>query len=214
MKTGAVMANSLFPAAAISRLRMRTDGAGVSTLVAACGCPLRCRMCINPCTWDGSIKPRMLTAEELYRAVEIDNLYFLSTGGGITFGGGEPLLYADFIREFARIIPEGWAINAETSLCVPHENVETAAQCVGHFYVDIKDTNPDIYRAYTGAEIDTALENLRLLIGMAGPERITVRLPLIKGFNTAADVDKSERILSEMGVTMFDRFEYIDKGKV
>jgi len=206
--------SSKFPLAAISRLRMMTDGEGITTLVTACGCPLRCRMCINPETWNGKVSPRLITPEELYAAVKVDGLYFISTGGGVTFGGGEPQLHSEFIREFREIIPAEWAINAETCLNIPVECVSTAAKGVGHFYVDIKDTNPAIYRAYTGREVQPALDNLRLLLELAGAERVTVRLPLIKGFNTGYDVDKSERFLSDMGVTLFDRFEYIDKGKV
>ena len=37
-----------FPLMALSRHRLGTDGRGVTTLVAAHGCPLACRMCLNP----------------------------------------------------------------------------------------------------------------------------------------------------------------------
>ena len=37
----------IFPLLALSRLRMGTDGKGVTTLIAGAGCPLRCRWCIN-----------------------------------------------------------------------------------------------------------------------------------------------------------------------
>ena len=36
------------PLIGISRLRIRTDGHGVTTLVAFHGCPLRCKYCLNP----------------------------------------------------------------------------------------------------------------------------------------------------------------------
>ena len=84
----------------ISRLRTYTDSEGVSTLVACTGCTLRCAYCINPTSWDKSIKPHNLNIDELYDNVKRDNLYFLATGGGIVFGGGEPLIYSDFIKEF------------------------------------------------------------------------------------------------------------------
>ncbi len=41
------MAEPLYPLLRIERLRMGTDGAGVTTLVAGAGCPLSCRWCIN-----------------------------------------------------------------------------------------------------------------------------------------------------------------------
>lgn len=197
-----------FPLAALSRLRMMTDGEGVTTLAAAAGCPLECRYCINPEIRDGSIKPKNITAQELLELVRIDSLYFIATGGGITFGGGEPLLYAGFIKEFRSICPTQWRINAETSLYVPEASVRIAAECTDRFYVDIKDINPGIYGAYTGGDVRLPLKNLKLLIRLCGAERITVRLPLIPGFNTDADRDRSEKLLSEMGITRFDRFEY------
>ena len=75
---------------AIIRHRIPTDGDGVTTLVGLKGCPLACKYCLNPQC--GTAKSERLTADELYEKVRIDDLYFIATGGGITFGGGEPLL--------------------------------------------------------------------------------------------------------------------------
>ena len=207
------MSETVFPLAAVSRLRMMTDGTGVTTLVAASGCPLRCRYCINPETWNGNISPRAVSPEELLELVKTDSLYFIATGGGVTFGGGEPLLHSGFIKEFRTLCPEEWNICAETSLCVPESDIETAAECINSFFVDIKDADPGIYRAYTGGDVTIPLKNLKRLIDLCGSERITVRLPLIPGYNTDADRDKSEELLSDMGVTRFDRFEYTIKDK-
>ena len=130
---------------------MATDGTGVTALVAAQGCPLDCRYCINqPSKTFGCEKN--LTPAELYDRVKKDGLYYSATGGGVTFGGGEPLLHAGFIAAFRRIIPAEWHIYAETSLCVPEECVRAAARCVDRFFVDIKDTDPSVYRTYTGGD--------------------------------------------------------------
>ncbi|MBQ3258767.1 MAG: radical SAM protein [Oscillospiraceae bacterium] len=198
-----------FPTAAISRLRMATDGEGVTTLVCACGCPLRCAYCINKFTWDESAKVNRYTPQELYDKVKLDSLYFEATGGGVTFGGGEPLLYADFFPQFRALCGTRWKLYAETSLCVPESNVRTAAQVMDGFIVDVKDTDPDIYLAYTGKEVSTALNNLRLLAALTDPARIRVRLPLIPGYNTDENRKKSEAILRDMGITDIDRFNYV-----
>ena len=60
------MTEAIFPTAAVSRLRMATDGEGITTLVCAVGCPLRCAYCINRFTWDETAKPEHLSAQELY----------------------------------------------------------------------------------------------------------------------------------------------------
>ena len=196
------------PVIACSRLRMQTDGQGITTLVCFHGCPLRCRYCINKFSFDPETNREMLTAREIYDRVKQDALYFLATGGGVTFGGGEPLLYAPVLAAFREICGPDWHLCAETSLSVPWENVETAAGCIDHFYVDCKDTDPDIYRRYTGQDNALMLANLRRLVDLVGPERIMVRLPLIPEFNTDADREKSERRLREMGLQHFDRFTY------
>ena len=186
---------------------MATDGTGVTALVAAQGCPLDCRYCINqPSKTFGCEKN--LTLAELYDRVKKDGLYYSATGGGVTFGGGEPLLHADFIAEFRGIIPAEWHIYAETSLYVPADRVRTAARAVDHFFVDIKDTDPSVYRAYTGGDVNKALDNLKLLLSLAGAGRITVRLPLIPGFNTEDGRKRSAAYLESVGVTDIDLFDY------
>lgn len=187
---------------------MATDGTGVTALVAAQGCPLDCRYCINqPSKTFGCEKN--LTPAELYDRVKKDGLYYSATGGGVTFGGGEPLLHAGFIAAFRRIIPAEWHIYAETSLCVPEECVRAAARCVDRFFVDIKDTDPSVYRAYTGGDVNVALDNLRLLLSLSGSDRITVRLPLIPGYNSEENRKRSAELLSEIGITDFDFFDYV-----
>lgn len=199
------------PFIAISRHRLTVDGDGVTTLVCFYGCPLRCKYCLNPQSFSEETKPVLLTPEELYNKVRLDELYFLATGGGVTFGGGEPLLYPDFLKDFRSICGDAWHLCAETSLNVPRENLEEAAKCIDYFIVDIKDTDPDIYLAYTGKSNDAALSNLKLLVSLKGAENITVRLPLIKDYNDDLCRDRSEKLLRAMGITQFDRFTYIIK---
>lgn len=84
----------------IARHRLSTDGEGVTMLVAFHGCPLRCSYCLNPQSLGDGGRFRKYSPEELYAETRIDELYFIATNGGITFGGGEPCLRFDFIREF------------------------------------------------------------------------------------------------------------------
>ena len=199
---------TIAPIVTCARLRMQTDGEGITTLVCFHGCPLRCRYCINPFSFAEDTKRESLTPQQLYDRVKIDALYFLATGGGVTFGGGEPLLYGRFLQEFREICGNAWHLCAETSLNVPREQVELVARCIDHFYVDCKDTNPDIYRRYTGRNNEKMLENLQFLLSLVGPERITVRLPLIPEYNTEEDRQHSKALLQEMGIQKFDLFTY------
>lgn len=197
------------PISTYARHRMTVDGDGVTTLVCFYGCPLRCQYCLNPFTWAPDAKRTVMTPQELFDQVKIDNLYFIATGGGVTFGGGEPLLYPDFLRDFRGICGNQWHLCAETSLNVPWENVRAAADCIDEFIIDCKDTNPEIYQRYTGQDNGRMLENLQKLVELVGTERIIVRLPLIPDFNTENDRQNSQNLLQSMGITRFDSFTYL-----
>ncbi len=196
------------PVISFSRLRMETDGEGITTLVCFYGCPLRCKYCINSFSFNPETKRKDETPLSLYESVKKDELYFLATGGGVTFGGGEPLLYPEFLKEFRLFCGEKYHLCAETSLNVPRENVLVASECIDKFFVDCKDVNPLIYNKYTGQDNENMLENLKTLLSLVGEKRIVVRVPLIPKFNTEKDREKSVDFLSSLGITQFDLFEY------
>lgn len=192
----------------ISRHRLTTDGEGVTTLVAFNGCPLRCRYCLNKTSWELD-KGRDYTPEILFEEVKIDQLYFLATHGGVTFGGGEPLLQVEFIKAFRELCGPQWQILAETSLNVPFENVQTIDPILDGYIIDIKDMNPEVYQAYTSKDNSVVLTNLEWLLKHGDPNRIMVRVPHIPEFNTDEDVAKSIERLTAMGVKNIDEFYYI-----
>ena len=175
----------------VSRHRLTVDGEGVTTLVAFNGCPLRCKYCLNKTSWDMD-KGRDYTPEMLFEEVKIDQLYFLATHGGVTFGGGEPLLQKEFIKEFRALCGPQWQIVVETSLHVPFETIQ--------------EMNPFLD---TGKENPLVLKNLEWILQHNDPERIKVRVPHIPEFNTDEDVAKSVERLKAMGVVDIDEFNYV-----
>ena len=198
----------------ISRLRINSEGDGISTLIGCMGCPLRCGYCFNPFTWDDSLKPKKYSIDELYEEVKLDNLYFLATGGGLVFGGGEPLLYSDFIREFIKKYAKtGWKFTLETSLSVEKKSLETIIQYIDYFIVDTKDMDKTRYELYTKGDYDLFLSNLKYLLETVGADKIRVRVPKIPKLNTYADVRSNHEILKNMGFTEIEIFGYIEIDK-
>ena len=195
----------------ISRHRLAIDGEGVTTLVAFHGCPLRCRYCLNPHSLSKDTQCIERTVEELIDEVRIDQLYFLATGGGVTFGGGEPLLNSAFIKAFCEQCPKEWRISIESSLNVPRKNVEDVLPFVKEWIIDIKDMNPDIYKAYSGISNERVIDNLRWIASEYADllHSITIRLPHILDYNTDDDRNSSQAFLETLGYTNFNRFEYI-----
>jgi pyruvate formate lyase activating enzyme len=197
------------PLIGICRHRLTTDGQGVTTLVAFHGCPLRCKYCLNAqCLRNDGVWRRM-DVQDILDEVMVDDLYFKATNGGVTFGGGEPLLRFEAIADFCQQCPSEWQIYIETSLNVERRALETVAPYIDHYYIDVKDMNPDVYRHYTSIDNSRVLENLRWLADHIDLGKVTIRLPHIPDYNTQADIDKSRQQLEAMGFRDFDCFEYI-----
>ena len=193
----------------IVRHRLSTDGDGVTTLVAFHGCPLHCRYCLNPQSLVDDRNFRSYSPEELYAETRIDELYFLATNGGITFGGGEPCLRPQFIHKFRELCGDGWQINIETSLNVPTATIESLLPIVNTLIIDIKDMHAEIYRNYTGRNNDLVIDNLKMIARQTRQSNCIIRLPLIPDFNTEADRMASRTALEALGFDRFDLFTYI-----
>ena len=75
-----------------------------------------CGTCIDGCYADARVRQGTdYTVEELMEVLGRDEHYYLASGGGITFSGGEPLMYSKFIHACARKIRKrGWNILIET----------------------------------------------------------------------------------------------------
>lgn len=195
----------------ISRHRLLTDGEGVTSLVGLSGCPLRCRYCLNSQCWFYDDAWRRYSPRELYDLLRCDDLYFRATGGGVTFGGGEPLLHVGFISRFREVCGDAWRISVETSLNVSSDDVVRIMSVADDLIVDVKDMNADIYSDYTQVDNACVIENLRLLADSGCADRTIVRTPLIPSYNTASDVDESVRQLQSMGFKRIDRFKYLPR---
>jgi len=193
----------------ISRLRMASDGTGVSTLVAFYGCPLQCRYCANWICHDEATERKYYSPENLISILSQDDIYYKMTGGGIVFGGGEPLMQADFIHEVCKVADPLWERRIETSLYANWEQINLLVEDIEEWFVDIKDLQPEIYKKYTGKENGIVLSNLRKLASVVPKEKIMIRVPHIANFNTPDDVKQSMNKLRSMGLLRLDEFEYV-----
>lgn len=190
----------------IRRHRLLSDGSGVRTLVGFYKCPLHCSYCLNPQCHNTPKVSSFYSPQELLDMVKVDSLYFTATDGGITFGGGEPLLYSNYINDFIKIAPNNWKFSCETSLNAPISKVKIILEDINEFIVDIKDMTPDIYYRYTGKENALVLSNLRYVAKQNLCSKFLIRIPVIPKYNTQDDVQTSVKVLQDLG---FSRFEHI-----
>ncbi|MBR3039072.1 MAG: radical SAM protein [Lachnospiraceae bacterium] len=202
------------PILAIERLRMMTDGEGVTTLICSMNCPLRCRLCINPYTWDGTKASEVLSVDGLYERVKIDNLYFQTTGGGLTFGGGEPLVHSKFHAAFMeKYQSTGWAFNLESSLQAPFENLERVIPYISCYAIDVKDMEPERYREYTGGDFQVFFDNLMKLKDRVEEDKIILKIPKIPYLHKGDEQKENEEKLRKLGFSNIVLFNYVDPKK-
>lgn len=128
------------------------DGPGIRFVTFMQGCPLRCRYCHNPDTWDaGAACQYEWTPEELL-AETVRYRSFIANGG-VTVTGGEPLMQAGFVREYFRLCAsEGLHTALDTSgiYCTPSAlSVLDYARLV---LLDIKTINAALHVRLTGVE--------------------------------------------------------------
>lgn len=200
--------NRVAPIMGIDRLRFGTDGKGITSLVTFYGCPLKCRFCLNPQCHRNITDSMYLQPEEVFNRIAVDELYYLASGGGVAFGGGEPLLYSDFIIDVLALGANKWNVTIETSLNIPYKQVSVLLPHIKEIIIDIKDINPCIYKSYTLLENDNVLENLKRLARNGYANIVLVRIPLIHGYNTIKDIENSRYFLTNLGYSNFDVFEY------
>ena len=202
-----------FKVISINRHRMYIDGKGINTLVALAGCPLRCKYCLNKKVLEIN-KWKELLPEELASEVLIDYCYFLATGGGITFGGGEALLHSKQIKAFREVLPKDIPIKVETALNVPKERVLEVLDAVDEYIIDVKTLNPQIYQNYTGRSISLLLENLEVLRQNHMQSKCKIKIPNIPGFTTGKDVETTILYVKSMGFENIEVFDYIIKEEI
>ena len=138
------------------------DGPGVRFVVFAQGCPLRCKCCHNPDTWDVNAGQE-LPVKELARRAARYKEYF-GTQGGITVSGGEPLLQAKAVsRLFTLCHEQGINTCLDTSGFMLNADVRKLLAVTDRVLLDIKYTNDADYRKHVGCDGGDVLRFLSVL---------------------------------------------------
>ncbi len=149
-----------------------------------------CGKCTENCLAEArKLYGRKYSADELHKIILADRDYYLATGGGVTFSGGECMLYPDFLAELAKKCADSGISSAiDTAGNVPWTHFERILPYADCFLYDIKALDPELHRTGTGAGNALILENLDRLIS-AG-KRIIIRTPVIPGYNDGDELEK------------------------
>lgn len=139
--------------------------------------------------------------EELFELIMADKPYFDATGGGVTFSGGECMLYPQEVASLAKDCREnGIHVAIDTSGQVPYRHFEAVLPFVDLFLYDIKCLDPDLHRRGTGADNTLILSNLEKLRKTG--TQILIRTPVIPDFNEGAECDKIRQFCQDRNLSV------------
>ncbi len=146
-----------------------------------------CGKCAGVCLPGAlSLAGRKTDAEGVFAEIEKDLEFCTGSGGGITLSGGEPLMQGEFAAELltrARNLGIGTCV--ETSGHVPSEVFLKAAGLADLILFDIKETDPERHRRFTGADNGLILSNLSAADGTGA--QVVLRAPIVPGCNDRED---------------------------
>lgn len=149
------------------------DGPGIRTIVFLKGCVLRCRWCCNPESQEYRIQTMKVLGEdkvigkdttvaEMIAEVEKDRPYYYRSEGGMTLSGGECLCQPEFARDLLRAAKErGINTAIESMACASFESIQEILPYLDLYLMDIKHTDPEKHRQFTGKTNELMMENAR-----------------------------------------------------
>ena len=146
------------------------------------------------------------------------------SGGGVTVGGGDPIMQADFVGAMLRACrAQGIDTAVETAGYGGWNQLEKICRYANLIFYDVKSMDAQKHTAFTGVSNGQILENLSKLSIRFPDIPIVARTPVIPGFNdTSKDISaivkflKSIRTLEKYELLPYHQFgtpKYRQLGK-
>ncbi|MBN2323100.1 MAG: glycyl-radical enzyme activating protein [Spirochaetes bacterium] len=143
-----------------------------------CGC------CVEVCFAGArELSGRVVSVREVLDVVLRDRTFYEQSEGGVTVGGGEPLLQYEFTAGLLRACREnGLHTAVETCGFAGKNALETVLQHTDLLLFDLKHMDTEVHKRYTGAGNERILENARFASKTV--RKMVIRMPLIPGVNS------------------------------
>lgn len=175
----------------------RYDGPGLRVVLFVSGCLLRCTYCHNPDTWhlkDGTY----VASKDILGRLKTFAPALQALGGGITISGGEPMVQMAFTKGILAGAKEmGLHTAIETSGFLGDRIDDSFLSALDLALLDIKSSNPDIYRKITGRDLAPTLRFAERLARIGKPT--WVRFTLVPGHtDDPENVDGIARFVAPM----------------
>ena len=120
-------------------------------------------------------------AEELVGELSKDRVFYETSGGGVTFSGGEPMQQVDFLCEvLPRCKDAGLHVALDTCGAVAWERYTRVLDAVDLILLDLKIMHVARHKQATGVANELILDNARRIANAGKP--MWIRTPVIPGY--------------------------------
>lgn len=158
---------------------------------------------------------KTVTAGEVIRRLLEDQIFYVRSGGGVTLGGGEPLHQPEFALAVLRLARQArLTTNMETCGQTSSEVMLSAAALLDSMFMDIKCMDPVRHKAWTGSDNKLILENFIRVRETFPDLPMTIRTPVIPGFNdNARDIEDIARFVGRFSGVRHELLPYHRYGE-
>ena len=158
----------------------------------ACSSCSLCGKCALYCPKDArKVCGREYTLEKVLSEIRKDIPFYETSGGGVTFSGGECMLQIDFLEDILKECKQHNIHTAvDTAGYVPYERFERILPYTDLFLYDVKLFDSQKHKQFTGVDNELILENLQRLLSSGA--KLWIRIPVIANVND--DPDEMQRI--------------------
>ena len=173
------------------------DGPGMRFILFLTGCPLRCQYCHNPDTWHIKNGNRV-TVDDVMAEIEKYADFLIDADGGVTISGGEPLFQPKFLAAILRRCKQlGLHTAVDTSGFLGRRMTDAMLTDTDLVLLDIKSSDPEVYKNVTGVPIEPTLDFARRLDSDGTP--VWIRYVLVPGLTDGVEnVDGTAAFLSKL----------------
>lgn len=183
------------------------DGPGVRFVIFMQGCPMRCKYCHNPDTWEFNGGKEYSSDEVINEIMKYKNYI---KEGGVTVSGGEPLVQIDFVIElFKKLKEKKIHTCCDTSGITFHEdNIDKyneLIQVCDLFLVDIKHIDDELHQKLTSQKSNNPKKFIQYL--NEHQKTMWIRHVLVNGYTN------DEKYLMQTK-EFLEPFDYIEKVEI
>lgn len=142
-----------------------------------------CGVCAKYCYANAKkLTGKKVTISELITVIEKDRIFYTNSGGGVTIGGGEPVMQYEFVTELLKACKEANIHTAvETCGYGKWRNIGEMFNYLDEVFFDLKMMDSNRHKKLTGVGNELILQNAKHIAEKG--VKITFRIPLIPSVN-------------------------------